>query len=135
MKEGALRAREKQINQVLTEKQRCQNLLPLHQWMHPGEGSYVCVSERFEECLTSPGPSSRFRVYLVTLSLPPRKGSQVLLSFGDELEDDGPEFKLKKTSLSRRVSKATNRYRDRINEGKTAKEDLGSEVTVVGIGL
>lgn len=41
------------------------------------------------------------------------------MSFDDELADEGPEFKVKKTSLSRRAAKMTERER---KEKKTKRK-------------
>ena len=40
-----------------------------------------------------------------------RNESRALLSFNDELNDEGPEIKLKKTSQSRRAAKIAERER------------------------
>ena len=49
-----------------------------------------------------------------------RKEARPLLSFEDELAEDGSEFKLKKTSLSRRAAKMA--LRDKREKNKKAIE-------------
>ena len=48
-----------------------------------------------------------------------RKESRSLLSFDDDLADEGPEFKVKKTSLSRRAAKMAEREK---KEKKTKRK-------------
>ena len=45
----------------------------------------------------------------LSLSLCGRREGRSVLSFEDELADEGPEFKVKKTSLSRRLAKMAER--------------------------
>ena len=49
-----------------------------------------------------------------------RKEGRSLLSFEDELADEGPEFKVKKTNLSRRAAKITEK--DKEKKSKRKKE-------------
>ena len=51
-----------------------------------------------------------------------RRETRALLSFKDELADEGPEFKVKKTNLSRRAAKMTERER----RGKKEKRRGGN---------
>ena len=87
--------------------------------------AWASVCRAIRASLSLPSVSSfSLTPFFVSPFFPCRKDPRALLSFGDDLANEGPEFKTKKTSASRRAAKVTEREQHKEKKGKKKKEKV-----------